>query len=285
MNNINEESINEGFLKNKMRRLSTKRKRKLKIPFLGIYSVLIYLFLYLPLFVVLFFSFSPTIVGFSGFTTKWYVKLFSDRGLVQSLTNSLQVSLLAVLIAIVLGVFGAFFLVRVKFPAKGAFRTLSQLPLILPGIIVGLALLIFFINLNVGLSMFTILIGHVSFTTPVVMFQVGSRLQRMGRTYEYAAQDLGANPVKTFWYVTLPMIRTAIMGGALLAFTISFDEIIITYFLTGTWTTLPVYIYGMMRFGLSPQVYAISAVILLLSVFIIFFVAKFTGTKGEEAGR
>lgn len=264
-----------------------KKKKKFKFPFLGIYSILIYLFLYIPLFVVLVFSFSPTktIFGISGFTIDWYVKLLSDRGLISSFLHSLQISLIAVCIAVVLGISGAFFLVRVNFPAKGMFRTLSQLPLILPGIIVGLALLILFIDLNIKLSMFTILVGHVAFTTPVVMFQIASRLQRMGRTYEYAAQDLGANPVKTFWFVVLPMIKTAIIGGALLAFTISFDEIIITYFLTGTWTTLPVYIYGMLRFGLSPQVYAISSIILLLSVFIIFFMAKFTGTRGEEAGR
>jgi spermidine/putrescine transport system permease protein len=197
----------------------------------------------------------------------------------------MEVSIIAVFIAIIIGTVGAFFLARVKFPAKGLFRTVCQLPLTLPGIIIGIALLILFINLNVSLSIFTILAGHVAFTTPVIMFQVAGRLQRMGRSYEYAALDLGANHIKTFWYVVLPMIKTAIIGGALLAFTISFDEIIITYFLTGTWTTLPVFIYGMLRFGLSPQIYAISSVILLFSIFLIFFMARFTGTRGEEMGR
>ena len=231
------------------------------------------------------FSSSKTIYGISGFTLDWYRKLFSDRGLLIALLHSLEVSIIAVFIAIIIGTFGAFFLVRVNFPAKGAFRTICQLPLTLPGIIIGLALLILFINIDVRLSMFTILLGHTAFTTPVIMFQVASRLQRMGRSYEYAAFDLGANLVKTFWYVILPMIKTAIVGGALLAFTISFDEIIITYFLTGTWTTLPVFIYGMLRFGLSPQVYAISSVILVFSIFLIFFMARFTGTRGEEVSR
>lgn len=269
-----------------MKSLSDKTE-VLKFPFLKIYTILIYLFLYFPLFVVVIFSFSPTktIYGISGFTLNWYSKLFSDRRLLISLLHSMEVSIIAVFFAIILGTFGAFFLVRVKFPAKGLFRTVCQLPLTLPGIIIGIALLILFINLNVRLSMFTILAGHIAFTTPVIMFQIASRLQRMGRSYEYAALDLGANHVKTFWYVVLPMIKTAIIGGALLAFTISFDEIIITYFLTGTWTTLPVFIYGMLRFGLSPQIYAVSSVILLFSIFLIFFMARFTGTRGEEMGR
>jgi len=264
-----------------------KDKKKFRFSFLGAYAILIYLFLYIPLFVVVMFSFSSTksTVSFGSFTLDWYIQLFKDTGLMQSLLHSIQVSLIAVLVAIVIGTSGAFFLVRAKFPGKRLFMTLSQLPLILPGIIVGIALLIFFINLKVSLSMFTILIGHIAFTTPVIMFQVMSRLQRLGRTYEDAARDLGANPIKAFFLVTLPMIKTAIIGGGLLAFAISFDEIIITYFLTGTWSTLPVYIYGMMRFGLSPQVYAISAVILVLSFIVIFFMAKFTGTKAEETRR
>jgi len=263
------------------------KKKRYRFSFLGVYAILIYLFLYIPLFVVVMFSFSSSksTVTFTSFTLDWYVQLFKDTGLIQSLLHSIQVSFVAVLAAIVIGTSGAFFLVRVNFRGKRVFMTLSQLPLILPGIIVGIALLIFFSRLKVSLSMFTILIGHIAFTTPVVMFQVASRLQRLGRTYEDAAKDLGANPIKAFFLVTLPMIKTAIIGGGLLAFAISFDEIVITYFLTGTWTTLPVYIYGMMRFGLSPQVYAISTVILVLSLVFIFFMAKFTGTKAEEVKR
>jgi len=264
-----------------------KEKRKFKFSPLGIYAILVYSFLYLPLVVVIIFSFSPTktIYGLSGFTTKWYIRLFSDEALMRALIHSLQVSLTAIGIAVVIGTAGAFFLVRVNFPGKQFFRSLSQLPLILPGIILGIALLVLFINLGFKLSMLTILVGHVCFTTPVVMFQVASRLQRMPRSYEYAAKDLGANTIQTFWYVTLPMIRTAIIGGALMAFTMSFDEIVITYFLTGTWTTLPVFIYGMMRFGLSPQVYAISTVVLTFSLFLILLMGKFVTVRGEEVLR
>lgn len=287
MNKVNKNNSknNDDFANNNnFAKVKLKEKKKFKFPFLGVYSILIYLFLYIPLIIIVLFSFnaSKSTVTFGNFTIKWYQELMRNSSLVDSFVHSLQVSLTAVVIAVVLGTSGAFFIVRTNFPGKRFFMTLAQLPIILPGIIIGIAMLIFFINLHVPLSMLTITLGHVSFTTPVVMFQVMSRLSRLGRTYEDAAKDLGANQVKTLFLVTLPMIKTAIIGGALLAFAMSFDEIVITYFLTGSWTTLPVFIYGMMRFGLSPQIYAISTVILLFSIIIIFFMAKFTGTKAEE---
>jgi spermidine/putrescine transport system permease protein len=264
-----------------------RRRRKLSIPYLGIYAVLMYVFLYVPLVVVVLFSFSATktTVKFGSFSTEWYVRLINDPNLIKALLHSFQIGFISVLIAIALGTSGAFFVVRRQFFGKEIILTLSQLPILLPGIIIGIALLMFFVNLSISLSRLTILAGHVAITTPFVMFQVASRLQRLGRSYEDASKDLGAKPFKTFFLVTLPMIKTAIIGGGLLAFTISFDEIIITYFLTGTWMTLPVYIYGMMRFGLTPQVYAISAIILVISIVFIFFMAKFTGTKAEEVER
>lgn len=272
--------INENNLKEVKKR---KRERK-KFSFLSIYSVLIYLFLYTPLFVVVVFSFNSvkSTVSFEKFTLSWYMELFKDSALMAAFIHSIEVSLVAVIVAIIIGTSGAFFLVRANFPGKKFFMTLAQLPYVLPGIIVGIALLIFFTNLNLKLSAFTIILGHISFTTPVVLMQMMSRIQRLGRTYEEAAQDLGANPFKTFFLVTLPLIKTAIIGAAFLAFTMSFDEIIITYFLTGTWNTLPVYIYGMMRFGLSPKIYAVSSLVMVLSIIMVYFMAKFTG-RAEEA--
>jgi ABC-type molybdate transport system permease subunit len=155
---------------------------------------------------------------------------------------------------------------------------------ILPGIIMGISLLIFIQTFGIRLSWFTVLLGHVSFTVPIVMFQIMARIARMGPNYQAAAMDLGANPAQTFWYVTLPMIRTAIVGAALLAFTVSFDEIVISFFLTGSaWMTLPVFIYGMMRFGLSPKVYAISAIILLLSLVLVILMAATRPRGGGTA--
>jgi spermidine/putrescine transport system permease protein len=218
----------------------------------------------------------------SGLTTKWYEELVRDRELLTALLHSLEVGVIAVGIALVFGTSGAFFITKVRFPGKGIFRAVVLLPFVLPGIIMGLTLLIFIKSLNMRLSMLTILLGHVSFTTPIVMFQVSSRLQRMGPNFQLAAMDLGATPVKTFWYVTLPMIRTALIGAALLAFTVSFDEIVISYFLTGTWMTLPVYLYGMLRFGLSPKVYAVSGLILVFSLSLILLMTRYIGRSAEE---
>jgi spermidine/putrescine transport system permease protein len=262
---------------------NNKNRINIKFIFMVIYSTLIYLFLYIPLVIVVLYSFSSSnsIISFGSFTLKWYLELFKDKNLLLALLHSLEITISAVFISNILGVSGAFFVNRVKFPGKTLFKILVQLPYILPGIIVGIALLVFFINLKISLSMFTILIGHIAFTTPVIMVQVSSRIEKLGTTYEDAAKDLGANPMKVFFLVILPMIKTAIIGGSLLAFAISFDEIIITYFLTGTWSTLPVYMYGMMRFGLSPQVYAISTFILILSLIFIILMTKVTGTKSE----
>jgi spermidine/putrescine transport system permease protein len=251
---------------------------------LKIFGLLVYLFLYFPLVIVLIFSFSPTktIVGMQGVTMKWYEEMIRDRNLLAALLHTVLIGLGSVSIAVVLGVSGAFFVTRVHFPGKGVFRTLVLLPYILPGIIVGTSLLIFIDKLGVRLSWFTVLLGHVSFTVPIVMFQIMARIARMGPNYQSAAMDLGANPVQTFVHVTLPMIRTAIVGAALLAFTVSFDEIVISFFLTGSaWMTLPVYIYGMMRFGLSPKVYAISTIILGLSLVLIILMARYTGRSAD----
>jgi spermidine/putrescine transport system permease protein len=251
---------------------------------LKLYGLIVYLFLYFPMVIVLVFSFSPTktMVGMQGLTLRWYQDLFADGGLLTALGHSVVIGLSAVCIAVVLGVSGAFFVTRVRFPGKQAFRTLVLLPYILPGIIVGISLLIFIQTFGIRLSWFTVMLGHVSFTVPIVMFQIMARIARMGPNYQAAAMDLGANPVQTFWYVTLPMIRTAIVGAALLAFTVSFDEIVISFFLTGSaWMTLPVFIYGMMRFGLSPKVYAISTIILVLSLALVTLMARYTGRAAE----
>ena len=243
-----------------------------------------YLFLYFPLVIVLIFSFSPTktLVGMQGVTLKWYEEMIRDRNLLAALLHTVLIGLGSVSVAVVLGVSGAFFVTRVHFPGKGVFRTLVLLPYILPGIIVGTSLLIFIDKFGIRLSWFTVLLGHISFTVPIVMFQIMARIARMGPNYQSAAMDLGANPAQTFLHVTLPMIRTAIVGAALLAFTVSFDEIVISFFLTGSaWMTLPVYIYGMMRFGLSPKVYAISTIILGLSLVLIILMARYTGRASE----
>jgi spermidine/putrescine transport system permease protein len=249
-----------------------------------IFGALVFFFLYFPLIIVIIYSFttSRTLTGENSATIKWFAQLLQDEALIEAFFHSLIVGFISVFCALILGTAGAFFLTKVNFPGKGVFRAMVLLPYILPPIIIGLTLLIFIRMLNIKLSMFTIILGHIAFTTPIVVLQVSGRLERMGPNYQFAAQDLGANPVQTFFYVTLPMIKTALIGAGLLAFTVSFDEIIISYFLTGTWMTLPVYIYGMMRFGLSSKIFAISSVVLVMSLFIVVIMSKYIGRAGDE---
>lgn len=259
-------------------------RRRVRFSFLRFFGGLIYLFLYLPMAVVVLYSLnaSESIVSLQGITLRRYVDLLGNEALLTALLHSVEVSLIAVFIACILGTSGALFLNRVQFRGKAVFRTLAMLPYVLPGIIIGLAVLVFVINLRLELSMFTVVLGHLTFTTTVVMMQVLARLARLSRNLENAAMDLGANPLKAFYYVTLPMIKRSIVGGALLAFTLSFDEIIITYFLTSTYNTLPIFLYGMLRFGLSPQVYAVSTVVLVLSILLIVLTARYTATEEEK---
>ena len=255
-----------------------------KSTFLKIYSILVYIFMYFPLVVVVLFSVSSSTSSITpgALTTQWYRDVFQNQDVLHALRNSFFVSGVAVLFAAVVGTTGAVFLSRVHFRGEGLFRMLANLPIILPGIIVGVAILLLFSLLGVKLSLGTVLFGHMTFTTAQVMLQVYARLQRLSPNLEKAATDLGATPLKAFFFVTLPMIKRSIIGGSLLAFTMSFDEIIITYFLTSTESTLPVYVYGSIRFGISPEIYAISTVVLLFSIVVIVLMAKYTGTEDEQ---
>jgi ABC-type spermidine/putrescine transport system, permease component II len=259
-------------------------KKKYKFPVLPTYAVIIYIFLYAPLLVVLLYSFnnSTTAFNISDLTLKWYGQVINNNQIFTALLNSLTVSGIAVATACVLGTSGAIFLNRVKFPGQNLFKSIANLPIILPGIILGISILLVLASLQIKLSIWTILIGHITFTTAVVMFQVLARLQRLSPNLEKAATDLGATPMKAFWYVTMPMIKRAVIGGALLAFTMSFDEIVMTFFLAGTQQTLPLYIYGSIRFGISPEIFALSALILCFSVVLIILMAKYTGTEDDK---
>ena len=265
-------------------KVKMRYRKKRSVPVLGIYGVLVYLFLYLPLAVVIMFSFnnSKSAFSFTNLGLGWYEAVFQNEKILTALGNSFLVSGIAVAFAVVVGTAGALFLNSVEFKGKAVFKAVANLPYVLPGIIVGVSILLLLTSMGIKLGLGTILFGHMTFTTAVVMFQVLARLQRLSPNLAKAAMDLGASPLKSFAYVTLPMIKRAIIGGALLAFTMSFDEIIITYFLTSTESTLPVYIYGSIRFGISPEVYAISTVVLLLSIVLIVIMARYTGTEDDK---
>jgi spermidine/putrescine transport system permease protein len=247
-------------------------------------GALVFGFIYLPLAVVIVYAFhdSPIIAWpLKLGTLKWFGALAQDRGMLEAAAASLKLALLSVAIALVVGVPGAFVLDRSEFPGKTAFRRLVLLPLILPGIITGVSLLTFFSFVGISLSSgfplvpgWPVVLGHAVALTSVVITQVFARLQRLDRAQEEASQDLYANEWQTFWYVTFPNIRTAVLGAGLLVFTLSLDEIAVTFFLIGRQNTLPLQIWGLLRRGITPEVNAAAAIIFALSVGVIVVWAR-----------
>jgi len=229
-------------------------------------------FLYIPVAVVILFSFNDNRLmklPLAGFTLKWYTALFANEALIQSLANSIYVSVIATIVSLVVGTMAAFALHRHSFPGKAAFRKAILMPISLPGIIIGIALLNFSMSVGLKLGLNLVILGHTAMLLAIVVTQVFARLQRLDRGLEEAAADLGASPWQTFVRVTLPNIRSALVGSALLSFTVSFDDVPVTFFLTGRDNTLPMYIYSSLRRGPSPEFNAISALIFLASLVLI----------------
>jgi spermidine/putrescine transport system permease protein len=221
-------------------------------------------FLYLPIAVLIIYSFNGQGVG--GFpphqlTLNWYRILFDDAAIWDSVLNSLQVALAAMAISLALGIPAALALDRAQFPGKALFRRLVLLPLILPGIITGLSLLMLFNLIGTKLSLLTIVLGHGTALISVATTEVFAGLQKLDRSQEEASLDLGANYWQTFWRVTVPNLKLPIIGAALLIFTLSMDEIAVSFFLIGRENTLPLEIWGRLRRGITPEINAISTII------------------------
>lgn len=235
-----------------------------KPSWLFAHAIIVFFFLYLPIAVLVVYSFNGTGVG--GFpprdlTLAWYRTLFADSAIWESVGNSLLVAAAAVVIALGLGIPAALALDRAQFPGKALFRRLVLLPLILPGIITGLSLLMLFARAQVNLSLLTIVIGHGTALISVATTEVFAGLQKLDRAQEEASLDLGANYWQTFLRVTLPNLRLPIIGAALLIFTLSMDEIAVSFFLIGRDNTLPLEIWGRLRRGITPEINAISTII------------------------
>jgi spermidine/putrescine transport system permease protein len=226
-------------------------------------------FLYLPIVTLIVYSFNGSGVG--GFpphnlTLNWYRLLFADDAIWTSVLNSLLVAFAAMAISLAFGIPAALALDRANFPGKVLFRRLVLLPLILPGIITGLSLLMLFREGGMKLSLLTIVLGHGTALISVATTEVFAGLQKLDRAQEEASLDLGANYWQTFWRVTLPNLRLSIIGAALLIFTLSMDEIAVSFFLIGRDNTLPLEIWGRLRRGITPEINAISTIIFVFSL-------------------
>ncbi len=231
-----------------------------------------YIFLYAPIVILVVFSFNSSrfVTSWSGFSFRWYGELFQNEGFAIALKNSLIVALASTLISTVFGTMVALVMERHQFLGKLAFDALLYLPIIIPDIAMAVMLLLFFVMSSITLSLVTIIIAHVAFNISFVAIVVRARLVGFDRSLEEAAQDLGANELQTFWYVTLPLLMPGILAGALLAFTLSLDDFVITFFTAGVGsTTLPLRIYSMVKLGITPEINAISTLMLLASMILV----------------
>jgi spermidine/putrescine transport system permease protein len=229
-------------------------------------------FLYLPILVMALFSFNDsefTGLPFHGFTLRWYAAVLDDRQVLRSIGNSVYVALGAVGISVLFGLPAAIALDRYRFPGKPLFRSIVLLPIVLPGVITGVSLLLFYVLLHFKLSLYTIILGQGTALMCVTITEVFARLEQVGRSREEAALDLGANPWEVFRHVTFPSIRSALAGAVLIAFSISFDEIAVTYLLTGRQNTLPMTLWSMLRRSVTPEINAISTLVVAASIVLI----------------
>ncbi len=260
--------------------------RRLERRSLLFYGLLFFAFVYAPMIIVAVYSFNANpvnMMAWSDFTFDWYRTIFgfsnklteqtlyveSTEQLTAAVGNSLIVAFTTTAISTVIGTMTALALVRYRFRLKSFYRVLVFMPMIIPDIVLGLALLIYFVTFGVQLGLISIIIGHCTFLASYVFIVVSARLAGMDQVYEEASADLGASPWVTFRRVTLPLIAPGVIGGALLAFIISMDDLVITYFIAGVdSTTLPVFIYGMLRRGVKPEINAIATLMILFSLIV-----------------
>jgi spermidine/putrescine transport system permease protein len=241
---------------------------------LRIIAALVYLFLFAPIVVVALTSFNPTGRATipDSLTSTWYSELLDDSQLIDALWVSVRVALGTAIIASVLGLLAAYGLSRFRFPGRGALQGLFYLPMLVPAVVSGVSLLTWYHRLGIDLGWFTILIAHVIFALPFTLTIILTSFAGFDTRLEEAAQDLGATPFRTFRLVTLPLVMPGVIGGALIAFTLSFDEFVLTFFVAGGGVqTLPLVIYNRIRYLLSPEINAIATIVMAFSIGLLLF--------------
>jgi spermidine/putrescine transport system permease protein len=252
----------------------TNRRLRLNQRFLTWLAVAMFIFLYLPIFILIIYSFNENkVVGvWSGFSLRWYTVLFQDEAIASALWVSLWVALWSTIISTILGTLAALSLERFRYRGRTTFDAVLYLPVIIPDIVMALSTLLFFVMFAIPLSRYTILIAHIAFNISFVAIVVRARLAGMDARLEEAAADLGADEWTTFRRITLPLLMPGIVAAALLAFTLSLDDFVITFFVAGPGsTTLPVRVYSMIKFGVTPEVNAISTLMFVGSTLLVIF--------------
>jgi spermidine/putrescine transport system permease protein len=250
------------------------------------FAIFYLLFLYGPVLFLPVFSFNDSVfVAFplKAFTTKWYEQAFADQDMIKALVASLQVAGIAAVVSTILGLFGAKAVTRYRMPGQSAVMAVIMLPLFIPEIILGISLLILLNAMGIDLGLPVVTIGHIMLCTPFAMAVLSSRLEGFDRSLEEASLDLGETPWMTFWRVTLPLAAPGIVSSLLLTFIVSFDEFLLSFFLTNQQPTLPVYIWSQLRFpNQLPGVLAMGTVILLASC-VLVVIAEWVRQLGTNA--
>lgn len=250
-----------------------KRKKNRHLGLVsGFYDSLVYLFLYLPIGVVVLYSFntSKRNIVFEGFTFEWYGKLFQNDALLEAYGNTLIVGFSSTVIATVIGTLASYGMSKYKFRGKSILELLLYIPVVIPEIVLGISLLAIFNLSKIPMGLVSLIIAHATFCIPFVVFTVNARFAGFDRSVEEAAMDLGAGRLKTFLTVTLPMILPGVISGAFLSFTLSVDDIIISFFTTGPGSnTFPLKVMELTKTGVTPDVYALSTLVLLVTIIVV----------------
>jgi spermidine/putrescine transport system permease protein len=248
---------------------------------LRIYSVFVYGFIYAPILILIIFSFNSQKLNirWEGFTLKWYDVLFHDRQIFLATRNTLIIAIISTLVATIIGTLAALAMHRYRFPFYGTSETMMYIPIVIPEVVMGISLLVFFAIINFTLGLTTITLSHIAFNIPFVALVVRARLHGYDKAIDEAAMDLGANEITTFRRITLPTIMPGVLAGAMLALTLSLDDYVITFFTAGPGsTTLPLRVYSMARFMVTPEINALST-IWVLTIFILLVLGQVAQSK------
>ena len=257
---------------------------KKKWKWSNLYLAIMILLMYFPLVMVVIFSFNESRLSanFTGFSFKWYETLANDRDLKEALFNSILLGVLSCGISAVIGTLGAVGMARVKYKTKGMMEYLSTIPIMIPEIILGMVFLVFFSMLNLPFGMTTLVIAHTTFCIPYIFMLVKARLVGIDKSLEEAARDLGAGPIRTFFDITMPLIAPAVLSGSLLAFAMSFDDVVISIFVNGPrLNTLPVKVYAQLKTGVTPEINALCTIILVV-ITAVLLLSSFLSKRAEK---
>jgi ABC-type spermidine/putrescine transport system, permease component II len=253
----------------------------------NVFIALVLLFLFLPIVVVIVYSFNTSEMNilFEGFTAKWYGVIWQDYDLMDALNDTLIVAFFSTVISTVIGTIGAVGMSKYRFRGKKLLDKILYIPVVVPEIVLGIALLCMYSVMQLTLGLTTITLSHITFCIPFVIISVRARLAGLDPSLEEAAMDLGANRIKTFVRVILPLLLPGVLSGAMLSLCLSLDDIVISFFTSGPdSTTLPIYVYSMVRTGVTPEVNALYTIIMLVTIGVIAVNTVFNIRKLKSAG-